>query len=74
MEVPYRTINKNTLRNMIEEFVSRDGTDYGESEVSLEDKINQVLQALRRGQAVIRYDEQSDMCEIKSVSWSDRES
>ena len=55
MDIPYQAINAQTLRNMIEEFVSRDGTDYGEQELTLEAKAEQVLGLLKSGQAVIQF-------------------
>jgi uncharacterized protein YheU (UPF0270 family) len=45
-----------TLRAVIESFVLREGTDYGEHEASLEDKVAQVLMQLRRGEAHITFD------------------
>jgi uncharacterized protein YheU (UPF0270 family) len=41
------------LRGLIEEFVSRDGTDYGVHERSLEEKVRDVMRPLQRGEAVI---------------------
>ena len=64
MEIPYQAIAADTLRNMIEEFVTRDGTDYGEQELTLEAKVAQVLAFLKSGDAVIQYDEAMEMCEI----------
>ena len=37
--VPHRELAPQTLRAMIEEFVTRDGTDYGALERSLEGKV-----------------------------------
>lgn len=45
-----------TLRAVIESFVLREGTDYGEHEASLDDKVAQVLNQLRRGEAHITFD------------------
>ncbi len=39
LKIPYDQLNHETLHGIIEEFVTRDGTDYGEIEVSLETKI-----------------------------------
>ena len=47
VEVPYEGINPETLRNMIEEFVSRDGADWGDAGGSMEDKIEQVLRQFK---------------------------
>jgi len=48
----------------IEEFVTRDGTNYGEIEVSLETKISQVLGQLKSGKAVIVFDQKTETCNI----------
>lgn len=64
MEIPYQAIPEQTLRNMIEEFVTRDGTDYGEQETPLDDKVTQVLDLLKTGKATIQYDESVEICEI----------
>ena len=40
-----------TLQGMIEEFVTRDGTDYGEQETELAKKVAQVKAQLQKGQA-----------------------
>ena len=62
MEVPYQIIPEETLQNLVEEFVSRDGTDYGEYEVELSQKVDQVIALLKSGKAQIVYDEQYDTC------------
>jgi len=49
-------LEPDTLRAVIESFVLREGTDYGEHEVSLETKVEQVLTLLRRGEAHIAFD------------------
>jgi len=49
---------------LISAYVLRDGTDYGEQEVPLEVKIQQVLQALQAGQAVILYSELDESFDI----------
>ena len=51
--IPYDQLSPEALQGVIEEFVTRDGTDYGEIEVSVETKINQVLNQLKSGKAVI---------------------
>jgi uncharacterized protein len=68
MDIPYQAINAQTLCNMIEEFVTRDGTDYGEQELTLEAKVEQVLASLKTGKVVVQYDESLDICEIVMVN------
>ena len=43
LKIPYDQLSPEAIHGVIEEFVTRDGTDYGEIEVSLETKISQVL-------------------------------
>ncbi|KQA24307.1 hypothetical protein AAY55_03795 [Vibrio metoecus] len=57
MIIPWQQIAPETLDNLIREFVLREGTDYGDVEVSLEEKIAQVRAQLQSGQAVIVYSE-----------------
>jgi uncharacterized protein YheU (UPF0270 family) len=45
-----------TLRAVVESFVLREGTDYGIHEVSFEDKVEQVLVQLGRGEVHITFD------------------
>ncbi len=68
LKIPYDQLNSETLHGVIEEFVTRDGTDYGEVEVSLEIKISQVLGQLKSGEAVIVFDQTTETCNILSSS------
>jgi uncharacterized protein YheU (UPF0270 family) len=56
MAIPADELAPDTLRALVEEFVTRDGTDYGETEVSLEDKVDEVLDGIRRKRWVIVFD------------------
>ena len=56
IEVPYERINPDTLRKMIQEFVTRDGADWGESGCTLEDKVEQVLQQLKSRKVKVVFD------------------
>ncbi len=62
--VPYAELKPATLRALIEEFVSRDTTDYGERERTLEDKVEDVMRQLRRGEVRIVFDAASDTVNI----------
>lgn len=61
VEVPWDSINPETLRNLISEFVTREWPD---TEYSLETKIDQVLKQFRTGQAKIVFDLLSKTCNI----------
>ncbi|MEH6451974.1 MAG: YheU family protein [Psychromonas sp.] len=60
MLIPYQDLDLDTLHNLIEYFILREGTDYGEHEVSLEEKTEKVLQQLKQGSVVILYSELSE--------------
>ncbi|WP_415900098.1 YheU family protein [Neptuniibacter sp. QD48_11] len=66
MIIPYQELESDTLTALIEEFVSRDGTDYGEYEFSLSDKVAQVKSLLQSGQVVILFSESTGLCNIVS--------
>jgi len=55
--IPFANLSKEALHGVIEEFVTRDGTDYGIVEPELEQKIDRVLKQLKSGDAFIVYDE-----------------
>jgi hypothetical protein len=54
--VPHGELSPEALRGVIEAFVLREGTDYGERDVPFETKVAQVLRQLERGEAQIMYD------------------
>ena len=54
--VDYRDLSPEALRGLMEEFVSREGTDYGLRERSFEDKVRDVERQLESGEARIVYD------------------
>ncbi|HKQ13665.1 MAG TPA: YheU family protein [Steroidobacteraceae bacterium] len=54
--IPHRELSAEALRGVLESFVLREGTDYGDREVSLEQKVAQVLRQLERGEAQIIFD------------------
>jgi uncharacterized protein YheU (UPF0270 family) len=57
MIIPWQDLAEDTLRNLLEEYVSRDGTDYGEQEVSLARKVLQVQRQLQDKILVIWFDQ-----------------
>ncbi len=60
MIIPHDQLSPEALQGLIEDFVTRDGTDYGLEEVSLERKAEQVRRQLGRGLVVIIFDTQSE--------------
>lgn len=64
VEVPYSAISEDALVRLIEEFVTRAGTDYGTVERTLAEKIADVRRQLVRGEAKIVFDPESETANI----------
>lgn len=58
--IPHGELSPEALHGLIEDFVTRDGTDYGESEVPLGVKCAQVLRQLKSGVARIVFNEEDE--------------
>jgi len=64
VEVPYASLQPATLRALVEEFITRAGTDYGVHEKTLDEKIADVMRLLRRGEARIVFDARTTTANI----------
>ena len=62
--VPYTELAADLLHAVVESYVLREGTDYGEKEYSLEDKVAHVIGQLRRGEARIVFDPETETVSI----------
>ena len=56
VEIPADALSEDALRGVVENFVLREGTEYGARDFTLEEKVDQVLAQLRRGEARIVFD------------------
>jgi uncharacterized protein len=65
--IPHGELSAEALHGVIESFVLREGTDYGEREHSLQQKVAQVRAQLERGQARIVFDPESNTVTIELV-------
>ncbi len=64
MIVPHQQLAPETLRAVIEEVVTRSGTDYGLAEAALETKVKQVLGLLGSGKAQLVFDPETETCNV----------
>lgn len=62
--IPVTRLSPKALRGVIEEFISRDGTDYGEIEVPLETSVKQVKNKLEKGSVVLIFDDETGTTNI----------
>jgi uncharacterized protein YheU (UPF0270 family) len=72
--IPYEKLSPAALRGLIEEFVTRDGTDSGYTQKSLEENVEMVKNQLRGGEAFIFYDEATRTTNIVSKNILNRKS
>ncbi len=60
MRIPHAELSPATLRAVIQEFVTRDGTDYS----SVNRRVEDVLRQLEAGRAELHFDEETESCNI----------
>ena len=62
--IPVNKLSPAALQGVIEEFISRNGTDYGEIEASRETNFRQVKDKLKNGSAVLIFDDETETTNI----------
>ena len=60
MIIPHDQLSPEALHGLIEEFITREGTDYGWEEISLATKVAQVRRQIERKEVVIVFDSASE--------------
>lgn len=54
--IPVSQLQEETLNNILEEFITREGTDYGDYEVSLQQKVDRLKRQIVKGDIVVVFD------------------
>lgn len=67
MDIPWQKLQPETLQSLVEEYVTRDGTDYGFQEAQYETKIRQVYTLLKSGKIKIVFDPETESCDFREV-------
>lgn len=65
--VPHTQIDVETLQRMLEDFATRDGTDYGETELTLPARVQLIHLQLKRGEAKLVYFPQDESVQLVSA-------
>lgn len=60
MIIPHQQLSADALQGLIEEFITREGTDYGWEETPLASKVVQVRRQIEAGDVVIVFDVASE--------------
>lgn len=70
IDVPWDAIDPDTLYRLVEEFVTREGTDYGQQEFDLDTKVQQIMAGLKRRQWLIIVDtEMQNTHIVEAAEW-----
>ena len=64
MIIPPTSLSPEILNNILEEFITREGTDYGNIELSLSDKVKRLMPQILNGNVLIIFDEKSESIQL----------
>ena len=64
IDVPYEQLDPQTLRRMIEDFITAEWSDFGAEHSELEGKIDQVLRQLKKKRAKVVFNLESQAVHI----------
>lgn len=65
MIIPWQDLPESTLYNILDSFILREGTDYGERELTLDEKRERLLAQLKAEKVVIVWSELNESLDIK---------
>jgi uncharacterized protein len=67
IKINHTLLSHEALDNLIMEVITRQGTDYGDHEVGIKKKKEQLTQQLQNGIALIVYSDENNVCDIIKV-------
>lgn len=67
MEIPWRTLDDETLERLLAELVTRDGTDYGLQERTTAEKVKGARRSLESGRAQLMWNAELESASLVSV-------
>ncbi len=72
MKIPWQELSSETLDSLLEEIVTRDGTDYGAQEKTTEQKVTLARNQLRSGLAVLYWNTELESATLLSKTAVER--
>lgn len=67
MLIPFDQLSADTLTAILEEYASREGTEYGDIEYSLAQKVAMLKKQLEHGDIAVNFDTQTETCTLQST-------
>ena len=67
MKIPWQSLSEAALAGLIQEFVTREGTEYGAVDFNLEEKSRQVRLQIQAGEALIEFDVETQTTTVTVV-------
>ncbi len=64
VELDPNQLSPGALRGLVEEYVTREGTDYGVEEFTFEQKVSEVMRQIESGEARIVFDTEMESASI----------
>ena len=64
MIIPHQSLSPDVLQSILEEYINREGTDYGEQELTLQQKVQRLLPQIERGEVYIVFDEITESVQL----------
>jgi uncharacterized protein YheU (UPF0270 family) len=64
MQIPWQQLSPETVTAILEEFATREGTDYGHEQYTLAQKVAMLRRQLERGDVAISFDSQTETCSL----------
>ena len=68
VEVPAQRLEADVFQAVLEDFIGREGTDYGAIELSMEQKLARLKSLIVQGEVCIVFDTQSESCTLMEKS------
>ena len=72
IHVPMQRLAPEVLDNLLQEYASRDGTDYGEVELTLAEKTGNLRRQLEQGDISILYDLETEQWDLVNAEQAQR--
>lgn len=67
MQIPWQQLSPDTVTAILEEFATREGTDYGDEHFTLAQKVAMLRRQLERGDVAISFDTHTETCSLISL-------